>query len=406
VAQGTQEPATLERRSVGQLLGTLGRRAISAAYLRLLRGRWQRFVEAVDQPRRTQESYLRQLVGANTETAFGRVHRFADVGSLDAFRDQVPVRDYEQYAPWIQRVADGESAVLTAAPVRVMEHSSGSTSVNKLIPYTDQLLEEFSAATGPWIYNLHCGFPALAGTLSYWSVSPVTRQRETTSGGIPIGFEDDTEYFGPVQRWALSQLMAVPASVARVPDLEEWRRTTCHHLLEAEDLGLISVWSPTFLTLMMEYLEANLDALLADLSPRRAAAIRLAVDRSGELTGDVLWPRLQVVSSWADGSSADFVQQLRRWFPRTPIQPKGLLATEGVVSFPLCGRPGAVLAVGGHFIEFLDLDHPDRAPLLADELREGGSYSPLLTTGGGLYRYHLKDVVRCVGRFRGTPLVR
>jgi hypothetical protein len=392
---------------VTQRLGTLGRRAISAIYLRVLRRRWGEFRRAAARPRRAQELRLRQLVAENAGSDFGRRHGFDRIASVEAFRSQVPVRDYEAYAPWIDRVARGEQRVLTVAPVRVMERSSGSTSVNKLIPYTDSLLDEFSAATSPWIYDLHRSLPALPGKTSYWSISPVARQRRTTSGGIPIGFEDDTEYFGPVQRWALAQLMAVPSRVARIPDLDEWRRVTCRHLLEAEDLGLISVWSPTFLTLLMEHIERNLDELLGEIDRRRAGRIRAAIaERGGRLTGDALWPGLAVVSSWADGSSGAFARELSRWFPATPIQPKGLLATEGVVSFPVWGSPGAVLAVAGHFLEFLDLERPDGAPLLADELCEGGSYSPLLTTGGGLYRYHLKDVVTCVGRYQGTPLVR
>lgn len=382
-------------------------RAISALYLRALRRRWQQFAQAVEEPRAFQERRLAALIRANVETEFGRRHGFGEIDSVARFRRRVPVRDYEGFAPWIDRVAAGAPAVLTSAPVRVMERSSGSTSVNKLIPYTDALLDEFSAATGPWIHNLHCGRPALRGTLSYWSISPVTRQRQLTSGGIPIGFEDDTEYFGPLQRWALARLMAVPSTVARIPEIERWRDATCLHLLHAGDLGLISVWSPTFLCLLMEHMERHLERLIAQLPPARARAVCVGLARGGgRLTGAAIWPRLQLVSCWADGSSSAFLDELRRWFPGTPLQPKGLLATEGVVSFPLWGRPGAVLAVAGHFLEFVDVENPGAEPLLAHELREGACYSPLLTTGGGLYRYHLKDVVRCVGRYRGTPLIR
>jgi hypothetical protein len=108
-----------------------------------------------------------------------------------------------------------------------------------------------------------------------------------------------------------------------------------------------------------------------------------------------------------DGIAGEFVAPLRRWFPRTHFQAKGLLATEGVVSFPYGDdERGGVVAVTSHFLEFIDLDRPGKLPLLAHELRTNGQYSPILSTGGGLYRYHLKDVVECVGHQLATPLIR
>jgi hypothetical protein len=194
--------------------------------------------------------------------------------------------------------------------------------------------------------------------------------------------------------------------VARIADMASWRTETLRHLLLADDLGFVSVWSPTFLSLLMAALAEGLDALLAELPGPRRDAIRRGIDRVGALVGEAIWPRLRLISCWMDGASAALVPDLRRWFPNTPLQAKGLLATEGVVSLPYGEGEGAVLAVAGHYLEFLDLDAPGRPPVGAHELRVGGSYSPLLSTGGGLYRYHLKDVVECVGHHRATPRVR
>jgi hypothetical protein len=368
---------------------------------------WLRFRLAAMNPERAQLARLRALVRGNAGSEFGQAHGFASIDSVADFRRSVPQRDFDDFAPWIERVAQGRAGVLTSAPVRMLERSGGSTAPNKLIPYTDELLGDYSAATHAWIFDLFQHCPQLWGTRSYWSISPACRQVERTAGGIPIGFEDDTEYFGPIRRWALRQVMAVPNEVARLPSMDQWREATCRHLLEADDLGLISVWSPTFLSLLMDYIQQNLAHLLGGVSPGRAAAILRALDRGGETAlGRALWPRLAVISCWTDGASRAFVPQVQRWFPGVQLQSKGLLATEGVVSFPLWGRRGTALAVTSHFMEFIDVEQPQGEPLLAHQLRSGGRYSPLLTTGGGLYRYHLKDVVRCVGRVNHLPLVR
>ena len=381
--------------------------AAGPAYRLHLRRAWRRFERAAANPRAAQLSRLRGLTRDNARTAFGREHGFASVHDLEDYRRRVPIRDYRELAPWIDRVAGGEPAVLTLEPVRMMERTGGSSSSSKWIPYTSGLLREIASGTEPWLFDVHRAWPALSGSRSYWSISPAARGARITPGGLPIGFEDDADYFGPLQRRVIAATMAVPRSVARAASVEEWRELTCHHLLAAEDLGLLSVWSPTFLTLLMEHLAADLPRLLRGLDAPRAARIERALDRAGRLVGEALWPRLCLVSCWADGPSSAYLPTLRRWFTSTPFQKKGLLATEGLVSFPLVGQRGAVVAPAGHFLEFLDLAAPAAAPLLVDELKVGGEYSPVLSTAGGLYRYQLKDVVRCVGKLDGgLPLIR
>ncbi len=111
-----------------------------------------------------------------------------------------------------------------------------------------------------------------------------------------------------------------------------------------------------------------------------------------------IWPGLRLISCWADGHAEMYLSALRTFFPGVRIQPKGLIATEGIVTFPLgAARP---LAVTSHFFEFLG---DGGTVYLAEELEVGAEYSVVLTTGGGLYRYRLGDRVRVTGRLEKTP---
>lgn len=380
-------------------------KVIHAAYVASLHGAWKRFDRAAETPAQHQYDRLTAILKANASSAFGREHGFESIASYETFRDRVPIVGYDEIEPLTLRIAKGEAGVLTTEPVLMMERSGGSTSTNKLIPFTQGLRDDFSRATGPWLYDLFRSGQGLMGTRSYWSISPAVRRHEKTEGGLPIGFEDDTEYFGPVERWALKRMMAVPNSVSRLPDMDAWRRATLLHLLAADDLGLVSIWSPSFILPLIELVENELDWFLARLPAARAARIRADVARLGGVTGKALWPRLACISCWTEGISREFLPGVRRFFPDTTIQPKGLLATEGVVSIPLWGQSGAVLAITGHFLEFFDVDDPQRRVVRAHELQEGRKYSPILTTSGGFYRYHLKDIVTCVGHYRNTPLI-
>lgn len=383
-------------------------RAVHAGMRLLDRPQVRAFERALRSPADAQARRLRALLRENAPTAFGTAHGFARIHSARAFQERVPVMDAEALAPWVARIAAGEARVLTAAPTRMLERTGGTTGGDKLVPYTEPFLRELRSALAPWISDLVRALPALRGLRQYWSLSPAARPAERTAGGLPVGFEDDTEYLSPLSRAAMRRMMAVPGTVARVREVEEWRRRTLLHLLAAEDLGLVSVWSPSFLTVLMQALERELPELLSALPRRRADGIRRRLDAAGSLVGEALWPRLQVISCWADGPAARQLPGLRAYFPDTPVQGKGLLATEGVVSFPLwvARERGAVAAANSHFLEFLDLDAPAAVPRLLHELRAGGAYSPLLTTGGGLSRYHLKDVVRCTGHLGAVPLLR
>jgi len=343
------------------------RAALQRAWLASLVPAERRYRWALKHPEAAQLGLLRRA--CKSGGAYSDDHRLHTIDSLGAWQSKVPIVDYDTLAPYLERARAGERTALSRDPITLFERSGGSTgTTTKLIPYNAGLLADFAAATGPWLAQMYRRF-ALVGTRAYWSLSPVVQGAKVTDGGVPIGMADDTEYFGPVRRFVLAKTMAVDPSVMHAPDFVTWRRVTLDQLLAADDLGFISVWSPTFLTVLLD-----------GLRPR--------------------WPRLRLVSCWTDGPAAAQLAALSDILPGVPIQPKGLLATEGVVSLPYGDGPGTALALTSHLLEMIDLAHPERRPLLPHELRVGGEYSPLLTTRGGLVRYHLKDIVRCVAPLR------
>jgi hypothetical protein len=364
----------------------------------------RRFQRALENPEAAQLDWLKRFLRENEGTAYGRAHRYAAIHSVRQFRERVPVVGWEELAPWVERLERGEREVLTREPVLVLERTSGSVAGPKHVPYTQGLLGDFGAATGPWLDDLALTFPRLFSSRQYWSLSPAARPPEVTSGGLRIGLEDDTEYFDAATRFAMKRLFAVDGAVGRIKDVDVWRTRTIEQLIAAEDLGFISVWNPSFLTLLMQELRAKWTSFAFALPQRRREQIDRRLHDEGAFVGEAIWPGLQLISCWTDAWAAQAVPALRTFFPRTPFQGKGLLATEGVVSFPLWGLAAPVAAVASHFLEFVSLD--DRGVYGAHELKEGAAYAPLLTTRGGFARYRLPDQVRCVGHHVGAPLLR
>lgn len=357
----------------------------------------------------TQRALLAGLLRRNASTRYGRDHGFALIAGPDDFRRAVPLSRWDDYADDVGRIAAGEPGVLTTERVRLLEPSSGSTAAVKLIPYTASLKAEYQRGLLPWLHDLYTTHPGLRRGRSYWSVTPPAT-RPAPESVVPVGFDSDAAYFGPLGRRLVSTVFAVPASVAATTDMDAFLDATCVHLLAADDLALVSVWNPTLFTILLDRMRERADALLPRLGARRRRAVAGAV-RADDWAA--VWPRLRVVSAWADAAAAGPAAALASRLPGVVLQPKGLLATEGFVSLPLEAAGGAVLSARSHVFEFVpvpDADGPDPAAdattLLAHELEVGRRYEVVLTTGGGLYRYRLGDVVEVTGHHGVLPVLR
>lgn len=364
-----------------------------------------RFHSATRRVTEEQHAILQRILHQNRDTEFGRQHDFSSIRSVADYQQRVPLRDYDQHQRWIDTAAAGAPNVLTKEKIRLFEPTSGSSGATKLIPYTASLQQEFQRGIRAWIADLFLHTPALLGGQAYWSVSPVTETARQTPGGIPIGFEDDTSYVGGWQRHLVNAVMAVPAQIRLVSDLDQFRYKSLLFLVRSRTLRLISVWSPSFLFLLLDSLLEWGDPIAHDLDARRAGELRQALlTSSPQDLYRTLWPNLRVISCWADSNAADPAAKLTELFPHCRIQGKGLIATEGFVSFPLTNHDGSALAIRSHFLEFLPAGSD--VPLLAHELERGGCYEVVLTTGGGLYRYQLGDLIEVTGHLGRCPLIR
>src|SRR4051794_7825879 len=109
-----------------------------------------RFGWALRHPAEAQTARLRHILATNQGSEFGHMHNFAGIGDPGSFRQNVTLTTYDDMAADIARMAAGEEGVLTSAPVKLFEPSSGSTAAAKLIPYTSVLQREFQAGLAAW----------------------------------------------------------------------------------------------------------------------------------------------------------------------------------------------------------------------------------------------------------------
>jgi hypothetical protein len=383
--------------------------------------RWLWFQLRKGTLRQTQINLMQRLIAANQNTKYGREHYFKRKMALSAFR-QLPLSGYDAYASYITDIRSGADSVLTRDPVRRLTPTSGSTGGSKYIPYTDALLSEFRHALDVWLVNNYVQYPALMFGKQYWALTPVTPPPNEGSQ-VPVGFAEDAEYFGTLKKLILKNILVVPPEITRVKSVPCFTYLTLLFLLREKNLRYLSIWSPSYWLALTQRLKGDFPDLLEDIrqgtlrsnleldpalrekickhlfpAPQRAQELERVC--AGELKNLWrAWPKLSVISCWMDAHSGRAANELKNLFPEVRFEGKGLLATEAVVSIPF-GRAGKkVLAYQSHFYEFVDV--VSERLCFAWELQAGGSYRVIVTTGGGLYRYCLRDIIR-VENFDGS----
>lgn len=350
-----------------------------------------------------QASKLRQYLYENSNTVFGKKHNFASIKNYKDFKQAVPVlEEYSSLKPYIDQIAAGRSEILFPGKPLFIETTSGTSSEIKLIPYNKTLKVEFGKAVSAWMHDLNQMNPKIFSGKSYWSLSPALKDHGMSSGGIRIGTSGDSDYFDPISAFFLNQIFAVPGHVSRITDPHEFYIHTWSHLLTCKKLTFISVWSPHFLIRLLDFFTENLSEICYESGTTRAWADFIKRHMSeGTFTLSLVFPDLKMISCWTQGQSKIWLKKLLRITGDIPIQGKGLLSTEGVVSIPV-GMDQHVLSFTSHFYEFKGADN---LVYTSEDLSIGNIYEAIITTGGGLYRYNSHDLVKCTGFFKTIPFL-
>lgn len=347
------------------------------------------FQRALESPARAQRAVLARILRACGRTEYGRSLGIAPMQGPDEFRARVPISDYAALEPWIARQRASGGAVIAPGRVRGYQPTSGSGGAAKRIPYNDALLNTFRSLFHVWAHDLLMDGLSLRSGRTFISVSPP----QPSAGEL----QDDREYLGPALRLLIGRYLVAPPRVSP-GDMAGFRDGLAQALVACADLEIVSIWSPSYLLILLEHIGEHRVRFRSGLSdPRRAALMRDPPDWPG------VWPQLQLVSCWTSAAAAGPAARLAKLLPHARLQGKGLLCTEGPVTVPLTAAAGCVPLLDEVFLE---LEQADGRLVLLQDAEIGREYSILVTQPGGLLRYRVGDRVRVTGRFKSSPVIR
>lgn len=397
----------------------------------------QAFLDSMHDLESVQRDLLRnRILLPNANTEYGQLYGFSAQATAEAYRDSVPLVDYEDIRPLVDRMIAGEENVLTAERLIAFFKTSGSLSKPKLIPVTSSLVREKAAAFATFwglVYEAHSAVRDGAMVSNFADAGGVAG----SESGVEITSESGFwarrgRGLHSIRRWPL------PAEVRLIEEPAARLFATARLLLQGE-LHCIMCLNPSTLLQFCRTVESAATALVDGLesgtwgigdtairtvlereevralethlrrAPERAARLNAAVrdGRSPRLID--LWPELELIVCWSSAVVQPYFFQLRPYVEGVALRDYITQSSECMMAIPLRdGTSGGALAYRSHFFEFVpESEANERTPttLFAWQLETGAHYEVVVTTGGGLFRYRMGDCVRVNGFEGDVPRI-
>ncbi|MBQ6099052.1 MAG: GH3 auxin-responsive promoter family protein [Methanobrevibacter sp.] len=384
-------------------------------------------------PMKYNADLLFKILEDNKDTEYGQKYDFANIKSIEEYQNKVPITDYDSYADYIYRMTEnGEKNLLTSYEVIHYAKSSGTMGNPKRIPASSLNQEINMKYNYAYLFNMFSekvGFdwikyPFLNLTELSISTLPSGDTYGSISGKIMGGFGDK-----------ISEFITSPIE-ALIPEVgTDIRYIHARFALINPD---ISFTITSFVSLFLEilrYIKGNWELLVKDIEngtinesvkmsdevresllgkikpmPERADELRkIFKEGFDEPIVPKIWPRMLLLIGCGSGGFSNYVEKIKEFTgPEFNFALIGLTASEGIFSlFTELNSHDEVLIPDSMFYEFLPLDADgDFSKIVTlDKLEEGKEYEVITTNLSGFYRYRMKDVVRCIGKYNNTPMI-
>ncbi len=342
------------------------------------------FEKGLKDPGIAQQDILKRVICEVTKIDHYR--QYGDISTCN-FKEKIPISDYEDIQLSVKKSLNGKNNAIVFGKVKLFEKTSGSSGGSKYIPYTNKALIDFYQTTLIWIYDIITHHKSLKTFKMFLSISPSFQEKEEN-----VSLENDDEYFPYLFRKLLSRILLIPKNLKQIKTPEEYDRNLLSFLVEQKDLEIISIWSPSYLLVYLEKLEAD----YSDLRHRAKRELPEKLDLN------LLWPHLKFISVWGDDVAEEGFQKIKEIFPKIQIQKKGLLSTEFPVTIPLLKNPkGHYPLLQLVYFEFIKDGHSHS--LL--EVKKNGIYTLVLSKPGGFIRYNTHDRVKIIDFDGRVPIL-
>ena len=346
----------------------------SPAISRLARMRHWRIEQWQNDPIAAQREVLQDLVTHGQYTEFGRKYGFNDLFSIRKFKEAVPIHEYEDLKPYIERIMQGEENILWNTPVNWFAKSSGTTSdKSKFIPITQESLED-------------CHFQGAKDVLTLYYNNRNESDLLTGKGLVIGGSHQISQVNEDIQYGDLSAVL-----LQNTPMWANWIRTP------ELSIALMDEWEDKIEKLAESTINEDVTSI-SGVPTWTLILIKRILEITGKKTLKEVWPNLEL---YVHGgvSFTPYRDQFKKLIGDGCCYLEMYNASEGFFAAQdMPGEEGMLLFVeNGIFYEFMPVseygkENPQTIGL--NKVVPGENYALVISTNGGLWRYLIGDTVQ------------
>ncbi|MCM0665440.1 GH3 auxin-responsive promoter family protein [Flavobacterium tyrosinilyticum] len=324
-----------------------------------------------EKPVETQQKVFKSLIENAKSTAFGKDHHFDQIKNFEDFQKRVPVRDYEDLKPYVEKVVKGESDILWKGKPLYFAKTSGTTSGAKFIPLTKESMPfHIEAARNAILHYIHETGNAdfIDGKMIFLQGSPILTEKY----GIKFG--------------RLSGIVAhfVPKYLQenRMPSWE----TNC-----------IEDWETKVNAIADETIKENMSVISGIPSWVQMYFERLQQKSGGKKIGEIFKNFNLFIYGGVNYEPyrAKFENMIGRKVDSIELFP----ASEGFFAYQDSQKEKGMLLLlkSGIFYEFIKADeffNENAKVYTIGEVEVGVNYVLIISTNAGLWRYNIGDTIQ------------
>jgi hypothetical protein len=328
-----------------------------------------------NRPLEAQKKVFNKIIEQAKDTSFGKDHAFATIKNYEDFKQNIPVADYEELRPYIERVAGGEENVLWPGKPLYLAKTSGTTSGVKYIPISKESMpEHIKAARNALLCYIHETGKSdfVDGRLIFLQGSPLLDKVHGINTGRLSGIVANHVP-------AYLQKNRLPSSTTNC--IDDWEEKVDAIVEEtiAEDMRLISGIPP--------WVQMYFDRLIARSGGKKIG--KIFINFSLFVYGGVNFEPYRARLEESIGRRVDSIET----YP----------ASEGFIAFQDSQEEKGLLLLvdAGIFYEFIPSDeyfneNPTRISL--EDVEVNKNYALILNTSAGLWGYSIGDTVKFVSK--------
>jgi len=347
---------------------------LSPAISSLARMRQWRIEAWMNNPVDAQREVLQNLVTSAQYTEFGRKYDFSQLFTVRAFKQAVPIHEYNDVKPYIERIMGGEQNVLWNTPVFWFAKSSGTTSdKSKFIPVSEESLKETHFKAAKDVLTLYYHFNPESELL--------------TGKGLVIG---GSHNINPVNTDAqYGDLSAV--LLQNSPFWGHWLRTP------DLTIALMDEWESKIEMLANSTIKENVTSI-SGVPTWTLVLFKRILELTGKNTIAEVWPSLELYMH-GGVSFTPYQEQFRKLIGKPIHYLEMYNASEGFFAAQdIPGQEGMLLFVDhGIFMEFMpvaEYGKSDPQTISLQDVEIGKNYALVISNNCGLWRYLVGDTIQ------------